>query len=65
MAKETVEKKAESKVAVVSLSDYITKIGNELSGPDKVKAALCLLYTECKVIDRIERKGEEYYIVEK
>ena len=63
MAKE--EKKIESKVKVVTLGDYIGKVGNDVSGVDKVKAALVLLYSENKVIQRIERKGEEYYIVEK
>lgn len=59
------EKKVESKFAVVTLGDYIGKVGNEVSGQDKVKAALVLLYTENKVIGREERKGETYYIVEK
>jgi len=60
-----VKEKQEAKVRVVSLGDYITKIGTAISGPDKVKAALVLLYTENKVIGREERKGEIYYIVEK
>lgn len=64
MAKEK-ETKVESKYAVVTLGDYIGKVGNDVSGIDKVKAALVLLYSENKVIQRIERKGEEYYIVEK
>ena len=59
------EVKAESKYAVVTLGDYIGKVGNDVSGIDKVKAALVLLYSENKVIQRVERKGEEYYIVEK
>lgn len=65
MAKEAGEKKQEPKVAVVTLGDYIGKVGNDVSGQDKVKAALVLLYTENKVIGREERKGETYYIVEK
>lgn len=63
--KEEVKVKEEKKVQVVTLGDYIGKVGNEVSGQEKVKAALILLYTECKVIGREERKGETYYIVEK
>lgn len=61
------EKKAEAKIRVVTLGDYITKVGNDagLQGQDKRKAALVLLYTENKVIAREESKGETYYIVEK
>ena len=62
---EKVEKKQEPKVLVVTLGDYIGKVSNDVSGQDKVKAALVLLYTENKVIGREERKGETYYIMEK
>ena len=64
---EKVEKKQEPKVQVVTLGDYITKVGNDagLQGQDKRKAALVLLYSENKVIAREESKGETYYIVEK
>jgi hypothetical protein len=61
------KKKSEPKLAVVTLGDYITKVGNDgkLAGQDKRKAALVLLYSENKVIAREESKGETYYIVEK
>ena len=59
------EKKQEARVNVVTLSDYIGRVGNDLSGSDKVKAALILLYTENKILGITERKGEAYYIVEK
>lgn len=65
MAKDKEEKEVKAKIQAVTLGDYITKVGNEVSGQDKVKAALVLLYTENKVIGREERKGETYYIVEK
>lgn len=54
-----------SKYEVVTLGDYIGKVGNDVAGQDKIKAALVLLYTENKVIGREDRKGEIYYIIEK
>jgi len=65
MAEGKEAKVVKAKVDVVTLGDYIGRIGNDLAGQDKVKAALVLLYSENKVIARIERKGDEYYIVEK
>lgn len=64
--KETKEKKVEITVRIVTLGEYITKIGNELAGPNKTKAALALLYSENKVISVFDnRKGTNYFIVEK
>jgi len=59
------EKAVESKVKVVTLGEYIAKIGNDISGIDKVKAAITLLYSENKIIGEITRKGETYYVAEK
>jgi len=59
-------KKVEPKVRIVTLGDYITKIGNDLAGQDKTKAALVLLYSENTVINVLDnRKGITYFIVEK
>lgn len=65
MVKDKEEKVQEAKIKVVTLGEYIGKVGNEVAGQDKVKAAIALLYTENKVIAREDRKGETYYIVEK
>lgn len=65
MVREKEEKAQETKVKVVTLGEYIGKVGNEVAGQDKVKAAIALLYTENKVIAREDRKGETYYIVER
>ena len=65
MVKGEEAKTVKPKYDVVTLGDYIGRIGNNLAGQDKVKAALVLLYSENKVVAMIERKGDEYYIVEK
>ena len=66
MVKEIIEKKVEQKpkVKVLSLSDYIGKVGNNVMGSDKVKAAIVLLYSENKIIDKIDRKGELFFVAE-
>ncbi len=49
---------------VVEIGEYITKIGNKVSGVDKYIAAIELLYKENKVIDKIESKGRLLFVVE-
>ena len=59
--------KTEIKVKIVTLGEYIGKVGNTdgLQGIEKRRAALLLLYSENKIIDKIESKGEILFIVEK
>lgn len=59
------KKKVKLTVKVLTLDAYIGRIGTSVAGVEKVIAALGLLYTENKVIDRIERKGITYFIAEK
>ena len=63
-----VEKKADKKskltVKIIRVADLYQK-ASELFGRDDIfKNALALGYTENTVIDKIDRKGETYLIVE-
>ena len=55
------KKEVELRVKVVTIGDYLVKV----EGDDKYAKAIALLYSENKVIDKIESKGNIYFIVEK
>ena len=55
----------ESKGKVVTLGEYISKVGNEVAGIDKVKRAINLIIEERGIKHLFERKGEVFFITER
>ena len=53
MAKET---------KIVTIGEYLAKVPADK--PERMKEALKLIYNDNKVIDKLERKGEIYFVVE-
>jgi len=51
---------------VVTLNEYIGKVGNHVAGEEKRKEALANLYKENKVIDKIfhQKSGDYMFVVE-
>lgn len=56
--------KPKLKVKVISVTEYMTK-AREIYGVDNIwNNAVALLYSENKVIDKLNRKGEDKFICE-
>ena len=62
--KEAEVKKPVLRVKVVSIGDYLTK-AREIFGEDDIwNNAVALLYSENKVIQVLDKKGEQRFVVE-
>jgi len=62
--RETDVRKPVLRVKVVSIGDYLTK-AREIFGEDDIwNNAVALLYSENKVIQVLDKKGEQRFVVE-
>lgn len=61
--KEVKEKKLELKVKVVAINDYLVKAKALFGSEKRWENAVALIYTENEVIQVLERKGEQRFVV--